>query len=287
LRVARAHKSLKPIAEARDACYLLLGACCLLLAADSRGPRCAVCGCNIAVSSADARSPRACLSFLMQARRPSTQACLALALTCSASAARPPAHASGRHMIALRPHLTAACHKLGSTLLGSPLESSWKPTCLRGACKAMSSAVINVHLRARALACTNRAYLRLSIFPHCFSAVPPPPPPGWRGLSGVYRRSILSRHCMPSSPSASCASLARLAETSAWPQLLGRSSFPKPRLTRTALATRVPRSTALLAHLVSLLHAILALAPDALVLADATPVAILAPAPDALVLAEG
>ena len=74
---------------------------------------------------------------------------------------------------------------------------------------------------------------------------------------------------------------------SSWPRLLSRASSLEPRLRRTALATRVPRSTALLAHLVSLLHAILALAPDALVLADATPVAILARAPDALVLAEG
>ena len=97
---------------------------------------------------------------------------------------------------------------------------------------------------------------------------------------------------------------ALLAESSGWPRLLRRSTFPEPCLPRTALTTRVSRSTALRARLLSLLHAILALAPDALVLADASPaaiparaplalvhanasaVAILARAPDALVLAE-
>ena len=76
-------------------------------------------------------------------------------------------------------------------------------------------------------------------------------------------------------------------EPSGWPRLLSRSTFPEPCLPRTALTARVSRSTALRAGLLSLLLALLALAPDALVLADASPVAILAPAPLALVLAEG
>ena len=76
-------------------------------------------------------------------------------------------------------------------------------------------------------------------------------------------------------------------EPSGWPRLLRRSTFPEPCLPRTALTARASRSTALRAGLLSLLDAILALAPDALVLADASPAAILAPAPPALVLAEG
>ena len=74
---------------------------------------------------------------------------------------------------------------------------------------------------------------------------------------------------------------------SGWPRLLSRSSFPEPCLPRTALTARVSRSTTLRAGLLSLLLALLAPAPDALVLADASPAAILAPAPPALVLAEG
>jgi hypothetical protein len=72
-----------------------------------------------------------------------------------------------------------------------------------------------------------------------------------------------------------------------WPRLLRRSSSPEPCLPRTALTARVSRSTDLLAVLLGLLHAILALAPDALVLADAAPAAVLALAPPALVLAKG
>ena len=75
-------------------------------------------------------------------------------------------------------------------------------------------------------------------------------------------------------------------EPSGWPRLLGRSSFPEPCLPRTALTARVSRSTAVRAGLLSLLLALLAPAPDALVLADASPAAILARAPDALVLAD-
>ena len=78
-----------------------------------------------------------------------------------------------------------------------------------------------------------------------------------------------------------------LAESSGWPRLLRCSGVPEPCFPRTALTTRFSRSTALRAGLVSLLHAMLALAPDALVLADASPAALLAPAPSALVLAEG
>ena len=73
---------------------------------------------------------------------------------------------------------------------------------------------------------------------------------------------------------------------SSWPRLLSRASSLEPRLRRTALATRISKSTALRAGLPSLLPAILAPAPDALVLADAPPAAILAGAPDALVLAD-
>ena len=75
-------------------------------------------------------------------------------------------------------------------------------------------------------------------------------------------------------------------EPSGWPRLLSRSTFPEPCLPRTALTARVSRSTALRAGLLSLLLALLAPASDALVLADASPVAILARAPFPLVLAE-
>jgi hypothetical protein len=76
---------------------------------------------------------------------------------------------------------------------------------------------------------------------------------------------------------------------------VGRGCFavpgpPKPCLLRIALATRVSRSTALIARNLSLLHEILAPAPDALMLADAPPAALLEPAPDALsalILADG
>ena len=73
---------------------------------------------------------------------------------------------------------------------------------------------------------------------------------------------------------------------SGWPRLLSRSSFPEPCLPRTALTGRVSRWGALRAGLLSLLLALLAPAPDALVLADGPPAAILAPAPNALVLAD-
>jgi hypothetical protein len=59
-----------------------------------------------------------------------------------------------------------------------------------------------------------------------------------------------------------------MPKSSGWPRLLRCSGFPKPCLARTALTTRFSRSTALRAGLVSLLHAILAPAPDALVLAE-------------------
>ena len=76
-------------------------------------------------------------------------------------------------------------------------------------------------------------------------------------------------------------------QSSGWPRLPSHSTFPEPCLLRAALTARVSRSTALRAGRLSLLLALLALAPDALVLADASPAAILALAPDALVLAEG
>jgi len=57
-------------------------------------------------------------------------------------------------------------------------------------------------------------------------------------------------------------------KSSGWPRLLSRSAFPEPCLLRTALTTRVTRSTALRAGLLGLLQALLAPAPDALVLAD-------------------
>ena len=74
---------------------------------------------------------------------------------------------------------------------------------------------------------------------------------------------------------------------SGWPRLLSHSTFPEPCLFRAALTARVSKSTALRAGRLSLLLALLAPAPDALVLADGPPAAILARAPDALVLAEG
>ena len=74
---------------------------------------------------------------------------------------------------------------------------------------------------------------------------------------------------------------------SGWPRLLSRSTFPEPCLPRTALTGRVSRWGALRAGLLSLLLALLAPAPDALVLADGPAAAILARAPPALVLADG
>jgi len=78
---------------------------------------------------------------------------------------------------------------------------------------------------------------------------------------------------------------ALLAEPSGWPRLLSRSSFPEPCLPRTALTDRVLRSNTWRAGLLRWLHTILAPAPDALVLADASPAAIPALASPALVLA--
>jgi hypothetical protein len=75
---------------------------------------------------------------------------------------------------------------------------------------------------------------------------------------------------------------ALLADPSGWPRLLGGSiSFPEPCYPRTALIARVSRLTAMRAGFLSLLDTLLAAAPDALVLADASPAAILAPAPAA------
>jgi hypothetical protein len=94
----------------------------------------------------------------------------------------------------------------------------------------------------------------------------------------------------------------RLAWPSMWARLLSRSSFLDPCLPSTALATRVTRSTTLCAGHLSLLFAILARMcwcsrrPTAAILCTGSsgagdrrcsPAAILAPAPDALVLAEG